>query len=217
MANWSRPAPGTRVAIMPLSLDTVRWLLDRHGEALLLLAGASIRHTLATGSELPVDPAALPPALMQTAASFVSLHRGGALRGCIGSAQAWRALAVDVAGNAAAAAFEEPRFPTLTAAELSGLTLSVSVLTAPEPIAAPSAAALIDALRPGHDGLILRDGERVGVFLPQVWDAVPDAAEFVARLAEKAGLPAGHWPPTLEARRFATASVESGTLFDDSP
>lgn len=195
------------------SADSVHALLRDHGETLLRLAADSIRHVLGSGGRLAVEPEHYAPALAEPGACFVTLRRQGTLRGCIGSPRAWRPLVVDVAANAAAAAFEEPRFPPLAAEELMGLSLSVSVLTAPEPMAVASEGDLLRQLRPGLDGLILREGERQALFLPQVWEALPSPAAFVTALKEKAGLPLTHWSATLRALRFESLSVEREDLF----
>lgn len=190
----------------------VRALLDRHGNELLALAARSIRHTLATGQPLAVDAGNYAPELAASGASFVTLRHGTALRGCIGSSRAWRPLVNDIVGNAALSAFEDPRFTPLQVSELPGLWLSISVLTAPEPIPAASDAELLAAIQPGQDGLIIAEGERSGVLLPQVWEAVPEPAAFVAALKEKAGL--GPWSPATHAWRFASVTIEGASLFD---
>jgi AmmeMemoRadiSam system protein A len=197
-----------------LSVPRVRALLDRHGASLLTLAAGSIRHTLATGKPLPVDPAAQAPELAAPGASFVTLRRrDGALRGCIGSSRAWRSLIVDVAGNAAGAALEDPRFSPLRAEELAGLWLSISVLTAPETLQAASEAELLAKIRPGQDGLILSTGERAGVLLPQVWEMLPATADFLAALKEKAGLARDPWSASLRVLRFESVTIEHPDLF----
>lgn len=197
-----------------LSVPHVRDLLDCHGEALLHLAATSLRHTLVTGKPFAVDPAAHAPELATHGASFVTLRRKDeSLRGCIGSARAWRPLIVDIAGNAAAAAFEDPRFKPLKPDELDGLWLSISVLTAPEPLPASSEAELLSQIRPGEDGLILSENGRGGVLLPQVWEMLPDPAGFVAALKDKAGLARDYWSQTLRVQRFASVTIEHAALF----
>ena len=104
---------------------------QRH--ALLAIARASIEHGLERGRPLPVSLDGLEPALTSPRATFVTLKRRGALRGCIGTLRAELPLARDVAERAYAAAFRDPRFPPVTRAEWSrpGFTLSVSVLSPP--------------------------------------------------------------------------------------
>jgi AmmeMemoRadiSam system protein A len=153
-----------------------------------------------------VDPPAALPRLARPGASFVTLHAGGELRGCIGSIEPRRPLAEDVAVNARAAALEDPRFAPVGPDELAGLELEISVLSPLEPIAARSRAELLATLRPGVDGLLITDGSSRATFLPAVWGQLPAPAEFLAQLERKAGLPAGGWSPTA---RFARYRVES--------
>jgi hypothetical protein len=144
--------------------------------------------------------------LAEHGASFVSLHRGGELRGCIGSLEARRALVVDVAANAQAAALEDFRFAPVAACELVELEVEISVLTRPVPFPVESEVELLASLEQGIDGLVLEERGRRATFLPAVWRDLPAPAEFLAHLKRKAGLPADYWSPTL---RFARYGVES--------
>jgi len=135
-----------------------------------------------------------PDWLEAPAAAFVTLHtRSGDLRGCIGSLMARRSLIEDVRSNALAAAFEDPRFPRLTADELPGIVIEVSVLTAPEPLAYADAQELVHKLTPNIDGVILEQGWHRATFLPQVWDQLPMPEEFLNHLCYKAGLSVTAW------------------------
>jgi AmmeMemoRadiSam system protein A len=142
-------------------------------------------------------------ALLRHAATFVTLRRSGRLRGCVGSLQQIRPLGLDVRENAIAAAFRDPRFLPLEAAELEATSVEVSLLSAEERIEAASEADLAARLRPGVDGLILEYAGRRATFLPQVWGLIEDPREFVAALKHKAGLPSGFWEPGLNASRYA--------------
>lgn len=176
-------------------------------EALLTIARASIQHGLDVGEPLPVDLDELPEPLVRPGASFVTLQREGALRGCIGSFEAYRPLAVDVAHNAYAAAFRDPRFPPLSPPELAGLELHLSLLGPPVPLAVATEGELLTALRPGVDGLILEDGGRRALFLPQVWQQLREPADFVTHLKRKAGLPGDYWSPRMRCWRFVVEEV----------
>ena len=144
----------------------------------------------------------LPDELMEKRATFVTLTIGGRLRGCIGMLEACRPLAVDVAENACAAAFEDPRFPPLTKAEFKKLEIHISILSPSEEMQFSSEADLLRQIRPGIDGLILQEGFRRGTFLPSVWAELPEKEQFWAHLKLKAGLPADYWSDTLRVSRY---------------
>jgi AmmeMemoRadiSam system protein B/AmmeMemoRadiSam system protein A len=197
------------------ALDRARALLRRHGAALLGIAARSIAHGLAHDRPVPVDLAGLPDELRGPGAAFVTLKRQGRLRGCIGSSEAHRPLAADVAENAYRAAFKDPRFPRLDSKERDGLDLSVSVLTAPEPMRFRDQDHLLAQLRPGEDGLIIADGRARALFLPSVWEQLPAAENFLAQLKLKAGLAVDHWSGAFRAHRFAAAEVKGALKVDD--
>lgn len=145
------------------------------------------------------------PELRERGACFVTLHREGRLRGCIGSPVAWRALAEDVTDNAVRAAFSDPRFPPMGADEMFRVKLSLSLLTPPEPMSFTDEDDLLSQLRPGADGLVIEDNGHHALFLPAVWDQLPDPADFLGHLKAKAGLSPGHWSETFSASRFSAA------------
>lgn len=144
------------------------------------------------------------------AATFVTLELGGALRGCIGTLQAWQPLAQDVADQAFAAAFRDPRFTALRPAELPGLTMHLSVLNPPQPVQAPTEQALIEQLEPGAHGVVLRHGAHRGTFLPSVWESLPEPRAFLRALKRKAGLPLDGWPPGIEVSLYRVQEWHAG-------
>ena len=154
------------------------------GDALLGIAGGAIERQLFQKGMASLDA----PWLRQAGATFVTLRKSGALRGCIGSLQAERPLAEDVALNALGAAFRDPRFPALTAEEWPQCELEVSLLSRPKRLSFADEADLLAQIRAGEDGLILEAQGRRGTFLPQVWESIPDTRAFLAELAKKAGL-----------------------------
>jgi AmmeMemoRadiSam system protein A len=177
-----------------------------HRCILLELARGSLAHGLTHGRALVVDPSDYPPELRAERAAFVTLHEEGQLRGCIGHLEAVAPLVCDVADNAFAAAFRDPRFPPLQAQELARLHIEISVLTVPEPIACSSEADLLRQVEPGRDGLILAEGRTRGTFLPTVWESLPEAKDFVRHLKVKAGLSPGHWSDAVQVWRYRTES-----------
>jgi AmmeMemoRadiSam system protein A len=141
----------------------------------------------------PLDPAALTPLLRAAGASFVTLTVGGDLRGCIGALELYQPLADDVREHAVAAALDDYRFPPVKEAELAEIAIEVSRLTVPAPLDYAGPDDLLEKLRPGVDGVILRDGPRRATFLPQVWEKIPDKAEFLSNLCCKMGAAPDTW------------------------
>jgi hypothetical protein len=164
--------------------------MEQAGRTLVGIARAAIETSLNEN-----DKEAAPPPdgawLRLRGATFVTLTKGGQLRGCIGSLEIGRPLGEDVAANARAAAFEDPRFPKLTRAEWPEVSVEVSVLSAPKPMRFADEAELLAQLKPGEDGVILEHEGKRATFLPQVWGGIPDKRQFLDELAKKAGLPAG--------------------------
>jgi uncharacterized protein len=179
--------------------------LDAEARGLLVaVAWESIQHGLNRGTPLRPDPSAFPEVLRAHRAAFVTLHHFHSLRGCIGHLEPCMPLVADVAENAFAAAFRDPRFQPLEPWEFAGLTLEVSVLSIPEPMRVRDEADLLGQLRPGLDGLTLSDGPARGTFLPAVWEALPQPRQFLMELKRKAGLPPDGWSRTLRVERYTT-------------
>lgn len=168
------------------------------GEVLLRIARAAIEG--AFGARSDVEHVAR--WLAEPGAVFVTLTQNDRLRGCIGSLEAYRPLVEDCRENALAAAFRDPRFPPLTAAELPITRIEVSLLSAPSPIRFATEAEALAALEPGSDGVIFECARRRSTFLPQVWEQLPDRATFMAHLKQKAGLPPDFWSPEVRLSRY---------------
>ncbi|MFZ5841555.1 MAG: AmmeMemoRadiSam system protein A [Pseudomonadota bacterium] len=180
---------------------------------LLQLARTSITHGLQFQQPAPL-PAPADEVLQQPRASFVTLYRETALRGCIGSLWPRRSLLVDVNENAFAAAFRDPRFTAVGAEELHLLQIELTVLSAIQPLSAVTdEAALLAQLRPGIDGVIIEQAGRRSTYLPKVWQHFADAEQFLQSLRQKAGLPgqfdaAAHYS-VYQAQSFAQPWLSS--------
>jgi uncharacterized protein len=182
-----------------LPFDQRRMLLD--------VASASIEHGLSAHEPLKVAPDDYPEPLRERMATFVTLRIGERLRGCMGSLNATEPLVVNVARNAFTAAFRDPRFSPLQRDELPKLSIHLSLLSRPEPIAFDSEAHLLSLVRPGIDGLTLIEGNRRGTLLPAVWKSISDPREFLNHLKRKAGLQPDYWSSTLQVERYTAESV----------
>ena len=169
-------------------------IYENDGEVSLTHAGATLlaiaRGAIESNLHGTAAATGFAPWLNQRGASFITLMKNGELRGCIGSLEAARALGEDVAANALAAAFRDPRFPEMTSEEWPQCRIEVSLLSTPKPMRFADEADLLEQIREGEDGLIIEcDGKR-GTFLPQVWEDLPEKKQFLAHLLRKAGLPA---------------------------
>ncbi|MBG3876549.1 AmmeMemoRadiSam system protein A [Desulfovibrio oxamicus] len=179
---------------LELSADERAWLLDLARWAVLHRLAQAAAGTMPDGDEEAASPDAAevpappPGVLHRSLGAFVTFKKGGHLRGCIGSMVGDGPLYLTVARMARAAAFEDPRFPPVTAAEAPELGLDISVLGPLSRCPDPS------QVRVGRHGLLVRQGYRSGVLLPQVpvewgWDR----ETFLAQTCRKAGLPPEAW------------------------
>jgi AmmeMemoRadiSam system protein A len=171
-------------------------------DRLLQIARDAILRHMEKREHPPIQGDREPESLMQERASFVTLSIEGQLRGCIGMLKACRPLIEDVAENARAAAFDDPRFPALQPEEFDQLEIHISVLSLPEELHFGSEAELLTQIRQGVDGLILRDGFHSGTFLPSVWAELPEKEQFLSHLKMKAGLPVDFWSDELRVFRY---------------
>lgn len=168
-------------------------LSERERSVLLALARQAIAAVVA-GQEAPVISAEeVTSGLRESRACFVTLWRGKELRGCIGQLYAREPVWEAVVKNAARAAAKDHRFAPVTADELGALRVEISVLSASIPLDYRTPEELLDQLRPGMDGVVLRMGESVSTFLPQVWRDLKEKQEFMEQLSRKCGHPANAW------------------------
>lgn len=172
---------------------------DPRGETLLTLARAAI--TAALGGP-PLPPAQSEPWLDAPGACFVTLTQAGALRGCIGNISPQGSLRDAVIRNAQSSALRDPRFVPLARHELARTQIEISLLSPMESIPADSEAAVLAALRPGVDGLLLTARGHSAVFIPSVWDQLPEPREFLDHLRAKGHFPKDRWLPDTRAERF---------------
>jgi AmmeMemoRadiSam system protein B/AmmeMemoRadiSam system protein A len=168
------------------------------GKTLLEIARSEIAAGLGHEATRPTDAGWL----LEPGASFVTLTRRGELRGCVGSLEAHRPLGTDVRENALAAAFRDPRFMPLSRAEFDDVRVEVSLLSPTETLAVASEADALAVLRPNVDGVVFEYGHHRSTFLPQVWEQLPDPAEFLAYLKRKAGLPMDFWAEQVRLSRY---------------
>ena len=147
----------------------------------------------------PASAPIVSDAVPEASGAFVTLKKHGQLRGCIGTLECRRPLAEEIARAAVSAAREDPRFEPVRASELDDLDIEVSVLGPLEEIDPRDP----DAIVIGRHGLVVEQGRRRGLLLPQVapewgWDR----DTFLAHTCTKAGLPADAWQTGAKVYRF---------------
>ncbi len=167
-------------------------LTKEEGEHLLLLARKTIEARLFK-KELPAEKDDSSEKYLEKRGTFVTLTINDNLRGCIGHIIPQESLIEGIRINSINAAFKDPRFPPLSKEEWDRVRVEISILTEPEPLEYSGADDLLNKLRPGIDGVIINKGYAQATFLPQVWDQLPDKAQFLTHLCLKAGMDGSEW------------------------
>ena len=168
-------------------------LTDEERGLLLKIARQALQAAVCQEILEPLNYSDFPVKFSKNAATFVTLTRRGALRGCIGSLEAHQPLADDVREHAIAAGLQDFRFPPVQPDELDQIEIEISRLTYPIPLEYRDSLDLLAKLNPGIDGVVLQDSWRRATFLPQVWEKIPDPAEFLTNLCYKMGVASDLW------------------------
>jgi AmmeMemoRadiSam system protein A len=141
--------------------------------------------------------------LKNPAACFVTVYFRGELRGCIGNVDANRPLYRSVINNAVSAAGYDDRFEPLSKADLPDVTVEVTVLSPLTDYRPESEEKLLDYLKTKRPGLVIAKQSHQAIFLPQVWEKIPDPEKFLSELCLKAGLPESAWKEGMDFRIFS--------------
>ncbi|MCA1792541.1 MAG: AmmeMemoRadiSam system protein A [Desulfobacteraceae bacterium] len=167
----------------------------KYGKLLLELARHSIAEKLGhadtvAGPDLSDIPDTL---LTEKRGVFVTLHKNGQLRGCIGNIEPEHSVLEGVRKNAVHAAFKDSRFAPLDAAEFREIDIEVSLLTPPQKMRFTDTRDMLDKLTPFEDGVIVEKEHCRATFLPQVWEQLPAPDSFLRNLCTKAGCDPDAW------------------------
>ena len=160
---------------------------------------------LAAVNEVEYIPKQIPSVFTQYGASFVTLKMNGELRGCIGSVYPTKPLILDIIDNTKNAGFQDPRFAPLTINELGKLEISVSILSSIERINFKDERDLLSKIYP--HGIIIVERDKRAVYLPVVWEQLPDRQVFLNSLKEKAGLSPNYFSRSLEVYKFSATYI----------
>ncbi len=162
-------------------------------KTLMTLARKTLTEVVTNGKLPAANTDGLPAKLLENKGCFVTLTEHGQLRGCIGHITPQMPLHLAIMDNARNAAVCDTRFMPVQKAELDKIEIEISVLTVPRPLAFSSPEDLLAKLQPGKDGVVLQIGDNHSTFLPQVWEQLPDKAEFLNALARKGGSEPADW------------------------
>lgn len=173
-----------------------------HSQYVIDIVRDSILHAINQEEFIPTH---IPPVMLEYGASFVTIKLNGQLRGCIGSIYPTKPLILDLIDNAKNAGFEDPRFIPLTLDELENIEISVSILSSIERIKFKDERDLLSKIYPY--GIIVAEGEKRAVYLPLVWDQLPDREVFFNSLKEKAGLHPAYFSKTMEVYKFSAIDI----------
>ncbi|MES0488786.1 MAG: AmmeMemoRadiSam system protein A [Leptospirales bacterium] len=155
---------------------------------LLRIARTSIEHGVKEHAPYSPDLVILNATLNQDGACFCTLRMNDQLKGCIGTLEAFRPLAVDVAENSYASGFRDTRFSNLVFSDLDKVDIELSILGKLTPIKNMDDTELLRYLSKSKPGMVAQMGSHKGTFLPSVWDTLPEPSRFLEELKKKAGL-----------------------------
>lgn len=213
-ASWifaGEPAPKPKLSNLEQEVENIENFVRHNKNDLLQIVKRALDKAVNQKHYTP-DRKDYPDVLFNKGATFVTLTKNGELRGCIGSLLPNRAVAHDLAQNAFEAANKDSRFNPLQKDELPETSFSLSFLTGYEKIEAANEDDLLNKITPDLDGLVLRDGNRQGLFLPSVWKQLPNKKEFLSNLKIKAGLSPSYWSNNMKIYRFRTVEISENEI-----
>lgn len=206
--NRKDEAKETPISQLEGELNSLRDFSKYYGKELFQISRKALEE--ATDKEHHYSPSRrdYSDAAFNKGAAFVTLTKKGELRGCVGTVVPYQAVALDIASNTFEAAMQDSRFQPVTKDELSQIKISISLLTGYEEIVYQNEADLLSKINQNKDGLIIRDGDRQGLFLPSVWEQLPDKQEFLNNLKLKAGMSPSYWSNKIKVYRFRTLEIK---------
>jgi len=174
---------------------------------LLKLARDTMESYLKNDKIPEIDESKLTDKLKTIQGGFVTLHKRGDLRGCIGHIIPHEPLYKCIIDNAINAAIHDNRFPPVSYEELKDIKIEISVLSIPKKLKYSSSDELLEKLVPLKDGVILKNGFRESTFLPQVWEQLPDKTEFLQHLCLKQGSNPDCWKSSSSSIEIYHAQI----------
>lgn len=188
-------------------LESLKSFAHLYGTDLLKIAKVSLNEAVITHKAFKPERENYDDILFNRGAAFINLYKNGELRGSSGALLPSEAVAFVVAQNTYMAALEDKNFTPISKEELPQIKISLSLLTGFERIVYNNEADLLKMIQVGSDGLVIRDGNRQGVFLPSEWKKYPKPQEFLNNLKIKTGMSPAYWSNRIKVYRFKAVEI----------
>lgn len=188
-------------------LESLKSFAHLYGADLLKIAKVSLDEAVVNHKTFKPERENYADVLFNRGAAFINLYKNGELCGSSGALLPSEAIAFAVAQNTYAAALEDKNFTPITKENLPQIKIILSLLTGFERISYKNEADLLKKLQVGSDGLVIRDGNRQGVFLPSEWKKYPTAQEFLNNLKIKTGMSPAYWSNRIKVYRFKAVEI----------
>lgn len=187
--------------------ESLKSFAKLYGSDLMQIAKEALKYAIIEHKNFKPERKKYPDVLFNRGAVFVNLYKQGKKCGSSGSMLPSQAVAFAVSYNTYSAAIEDKDFPPLQQEDLSKITIKLNLLTGYERIAYKNEADLLTKLRVGSDGLVIRDGNRQGIFLPEEWKNYTTPQEFLNNLKIKTGMSPAYWSNKIKVYRFKAVEI----------
>ncbi|MFA5392268.1 MAG: AmmeMemoRadiSam system protein A [Candidatus Paceibacterota bacterium] len=161
---------------------------------LLSLTRRTIEKYLQTQEIIQIDKNNIESIFLIKKATFVTLEKDNELRGCMGELEPQKPLYESIINNSLASAFLDPRFPPVKTDELKDIIIEISILSSLNKIPLfKNSEELLNYCSQKKPGLLIKKNGFQATFLPQVWEELPEAKNFMTQLCLKAGMNSNEW------------------------
>ncbi|MBQ8465666.1 MAG: AmmeMemoRadiSam system protein B [Alphaproteobacteria bacterium] len=190
-------------------VQNIKNYVNLYGHNLKEIADISLEKAVRHHKKYSPSRRSYPEKIFDRGASYITLYQNGNLRGSAGSVLPSASIAQNIADNMYFAALEDKRFSSVKLKELQEINYTISLLTGFEEIIYHNEKEVIGKIQENKDGIVIRDGNRQGVFLPEVWKQFPEKNDFFKQLKIKAGIHPNYWRNNIKVYRFRTVEIKN--------
>ncbi len=189
-------------------VESLRSFAYKYGQDLMKIAKLSLDSAVINKQIYKPSRADWDDSLFNKGVSYVILKdKENKIKGMSGSTLSTQAIAFDVANNTYMAASGSKDYPPISQDELSDIKISINLLSGFEKLNYRNEVELLAKINQNVDGILLQDGNRQGIFLPQKWQEFPQKRDFLSQLKVSAGLSPSYWSNRIKVYRFRTVEV----------